>query len=409
MKEDQGGNLRIGIIGGGAAGFFAAIHAKAHYPTYSVTILEKTSKLLAKVRISGGGRCNVTNGSNSVKELASAYPRGNKFMKKALLAFNTDDTKRWFEKRGVALKTESDNRVFPVSDNSESVINCLMNEVKVLGVKIITNMGVRKIESLPSSIRLTTKDQYFEFDKVVVATGGWPKLSGFSWLSELGHTIVDPLPSLFTFNMPSEGIRKLMGVVASNVTVSIQSSKLKTEGPLLITHWGMSGPAILRLSAFGARFLADQNYNFKVQVNWANIKNAQVVFDALADISLEHPKKYLANKRPFDLPERLWLYMLDRCLLKHDKPWQEIGKKGLNKLAAILTNDIYSVNGKTTFKEEFVTCGGVSLSNINSTTMESLVCPNLYFAGEVLDIDGITGGYNFQAAWTTGFLAGTNL
>lgn len=401
--------MKVAIIGGGAAGFFAAISVKEHHPKAEVTIFEKSKKILSKVKISGGGRCNVTNGCTSIAELAQAYPRGGKKLKKAFRIFSTQDTMDWFESRGVPLVIQEDNCVFPVSQDSQSIIDCLLKECRRFGIKIETQMGVSKINPKGDQLQLEFTKGVSPaklFDKVIVTTGGSPRRKGLEWLEELGHKIEDPVPSLFTFNMPKESIRKLMGIVVEENLTSIQGTKLKSDGPLLITHWGMSGPSILKLSAFGARILSDMNYEFIVQVNWVKVINNQEVADELKQIIEKHPNKILANFRPYLLPERLWHFLIEKSDLPLNKPWRELGKKGLNKLVTILTNDVYAVKGKTTFKEEFVTCGGVSLESIDFKTMQSRVCPNLYFAGEVMDIDGITGGYNFQSAWTTAFIAG---
>ena len=401
--------MRVAIIGGGAAGFFAAIASKENHPKAEVTIFEKSKKILSKVKVSGGGRCNVTNGCTNIKKLSSAYPRGEKKLKRAFRTFSTKDTMEWFESRGVPLVIQDDNCVFPVSQDSQSIIDCFLTETKKLQIKIEIGQGVKAIEQIEERLKLHfLKDQFPSavFDKVIVATGGSPKRSGLEWLEELGHKIADPVPSLFTFNMPTESVKDLMGIVVENTIVIIQSTKLKSDGPLLITHWGMSAPAILKLSAFGARILSERDYECTTQVNWTNIKNDQTVRENLNEIVLSHPNKILANYRPYALPERLWLFLLEKVNLPKTKKWNELGKKGLNKLTRILTNDEYVVKGKTTFKEEFVTCGGVSLESIDFNTMQSTVCKNLYFAGEVMDIDGITGGYNFQSAWTTAFIAG---
>ncbi len=407
MNEKEG--INVAVIGGGAAGFFAAIAAKENYPNANVTIFEKSQKLLSKVRISGGGRCNVTNGCTSIPELCKAYPRGGKQLKKAFHVFNTKHTMEWFETRGVPLVTQEDNCVFPVSQSSQSIIDCFLKETRRLGINIDTGKGVVSILPKQGNLLLTFRGKEatpLQFHKVIVATGGSPKRSGLHWLEDLGHKIEDPVPSLFTFNMPSEDIRKLMGVVVKNALVNIQGTKLKAGGPLLITHWGMSGPAILILSAFGARVLSEVGYSFKVQVNWVNEPNNESVLQYLRKIIQEHPKKKVVNVRPYFLPERLYLKLLEKIELPSEKIWGELSKKAINKLINVLTNDIYQVNGKTTFKEEFVTCGGVSLESIDLKTMQSKVCKNLYFAGEVTDIDAITGGYNFQSAWTTAFIAG---
>lgn len=401
--------MNVAIIGGGAAGFFAAIAAKENYPEAKVTIYEKSRNLLAKVKISGGGRCNVTNGSTSIAELSKAFPRGGKKLKKAFKVFSTTHTMEWFESRGVPLTIQEDLCVFPVSQSSQSIIDCFLKEAKRLNITIITRQGVKAIRPINNQLELEfSKAEQLpkSFDKVIVATGGTPKRSGLEWLEKLQHKIEDPVPSLFTFNMPAESITDLMGIVVENALVNIQGTKLKAGGPLLITHWGMSGPAILKLSAFGARILHDLNYEYKAQVNWVNVNNQEAVLDELKKIIETHPNKILSNIRPYFIPQRLWQYLLEKANLPGNKKWMELGKKGLNKLLPLLTNDVYAVKGKTTFKEEFVTCGGVSLESIDFNTMQSKVCKNLYFAGEIMDIDGITGGYNFQSAWTTGFIAG---
>ena len=400
--------MKVAVIGGGAAGFFAAINTKINYPDSEVVLLEKTTKLLSKVKVSGGGRCNVTNGCKNIKILSAGYPRGEELLKKAFKIFDNKATWKWFESRGVPLKTEDDGRVFPQSNESQSIIDCLMLEMKQLGIDILTKKSVTSIQSQNDQLHLEVKGDTIKteiYDKVIIATGGSPKREGLKWLEELGHNILDPVPSLFTFNMPSEPVKELMGVVAPNATVSIQTTKLKASGPLLITHWGMSGPAILKLSSFGARALYEMGYNFVVQVNWVGIINQDQIAATLYDIVKSNPKKQISNIKPFELPERLWLFLLKKMELPLDKVWGELGKKGVHKIVRVLANDSYNVKGKTTFKEEFVTCGGVSLNSINHHTMQSTACPNLYFAGEVLDIDGITGGYNFQAAWTTAFKA----
>lgn len=400
--------MKIGIIGGGAAGFFAAIHAKMNHPESEVILLEKSQKLLSKVKISGGGRCNVTNGCTSITELSKAYPRGEKKLKQAFSEFNTKHTMKWFESRGIALTIQDDNCVFPVSQDSQTIIDCFLDECKNLGIQIEIGRVVQEL--VPENDKITLKfrgnELEYQFDKVIVATGGSPKREGLAWLEKLGHKIEQPVPSLFTFNMPSEEITKLMGIVVEETMTSVQGTKLKSDGPLLITHWGMSGPSILKLSAFGARALEQKNYSFNIQVNWVNIQSYEEVAQELKSLSEKNLNKQLQNFRAYLLPERLWLYLLEKLELPLDKKWGDLGKKGINKLANILTNDIYQVNGKTTFKEEFVTCGGISLDSINFKTMESKAVPNLYFAGEVMDVDGITGGYNFQAAWTTAYIAG---
>jgi predicted Rossmann fold flavoprotein len=400
---------QIAIIGGGAAGFFAAITTKEHNPDTSVVIFERSDQVLAKVRISGGGRCNLTNGCDSITELCSAYPRGSKAMKKAFHNFNNKDTIKWFEKRGVPLVIENDLRVFPKSGNSVAIVDCLLGEAAKMGIEIHTGAGVKSVVQRADQLEVNVEKNKFPtqiFDKVLVTTGGSPKRNGLEWLEKLGHKIVDPVPSLFSFNIPAESITDLMGVSVENALVRIQGTKLISNGPLLITHWGMSGPAILKLSSFGARILYEMDYRFKIQVNWANGMNNELVLNDLEKIAHQHPKKALSNLRPYDLPGRLWHFLLEKIDLLEDKNWGEVGKKGMNRLVNLLTNDVYEVNGRTTFKDEFVTCGGVSLESVDMNTMQSKVVKNLYFAGEVLDIDAITGGFNLQAAWTTGYIAG---
>ncbi len=401
--------MRIAIIGGGAAGFFAAIAAKENYPGASVIIYEKSPKLLSKVKVSGGGRCNVTNGCTSIPKLCEAYPRGGKSMKNLFSVFSTNHAMQWFESRGVKLVVQDDGCVFPVSQNSQTIIDCFLREARRLGITIETGRGIKSIISKEDNLEIgfLHEDAPSEtFDKVIVATGGSPKRSGLYWLETLHHQIEEPVPSLFSFNMPNENVTQLMGIVIENALVNIQATKIKAQGPLLVTHWGMSGPAILKLSSFGARVLNQANYNFTIQVNWVNEPNNEEVMRKLNEIVRENGQKQLANFRPFALPERLWSFLLEKTNLPPTKKWNELGQKGLNKLIDLLTNDVYRVEGKSTFKEEFVTCGGVSLQSVDLNTMQSKVVKNLYFAGEILDIDAITGGYNLQAAWTTGFIAG---
>jgi hypothetical protein len=398
--------MRVAIIGGGAAGFFSALSVKEHHPNSKVTIFEKSNKLLSKVKVSGGGRCNVTNACFSPSQLSKSYPRGGKHLKKAFYVFQTKDTVEWFSRRGVELKAEEDGRMFPTTDNSQTIIDCFLKEASQKNIKILEQSPVRKIVPEKEGYTLHLEGTSEHFNKVIIATGGSPKMSGFYWLQQLGHSISPPLPSLFTFNIPNDQVKILMGLVVENATVRIQGTKLSHSGPVLITHWGMSGPAILKLSAWGARELAENNYNFNIQINWLSIKSDE---DANEIIDKELPnirKKKIMNACPFELPNRMWKFLLEKVGINPDSVWLELSKKNRNKLLNILLNDIYEVKGKTTFKEEFVTCGGIKLSDISFTSMESRVCKNLYFAGEVLDIDGITGGFNFQGAWTTGYIAG---
>lgn len=398
--------MKVVVIGGGAAGFFSALSCKLHHPEYAVTILEKSNKLLAKVKVSGGGRCNVTHACFENSQLAKFYPRGGKQLKKAFSQFNTKDTVQWFESRGVKLKIEEDKRMFPVTDNSQTIIDCLMHETGKLGVAIQQGVTISGISKRKNQFILISESKEIVADKIIIASGGSPKIEGFAWLKELGHTIIPPVPSLFTFNMPNEPIKKLMGVVANPVSIKIKGTKLSTEGALLITHWGMSGPAVLKLSSWGARELNTMNYKFEVLINWLGGKSEQRIRNWLETELQNIGKRQIGNKNPFQLTNRLWLYFLEKNRIGPETPWNQLKKKSLNKMLNTLVNDIYKAEGKTTFKEEFVTCGGVCLEEISFETMESKICPGIYFSGEVMDIDAVTGGFNFQAAWTTGFIAG---
>ena len=404
MNEKQ---LKVGIIGGGAAGFFAAISCKQNHPNADVIILEKSTKTLAKVKISGGGRCNVTNATYSISELSKNYPRGEKQLKKAFSQFMTTDTVEWFESRGVELVTQDDKCIFPKAQDSQVIIDCLMNEVNKFGITIKIQTHIEAIIAKENGYELSIRGQKpMVFSKIILASGGQTKMSGLQWLADLGHKIEPPVPSLFTFNMPKNPVTELMGVVVNPASVKIPGTKLQDDGPLLITHWGMSGPAILKLSAWGARVLEEKNYQFKILVNWLNQKNEEAVRVLVLCAISELGGKMIKNTNPFEIPNRLWIFLLSKYDINEELRWSELGKKAKNKMVQLLYIDEYEVSGKTTFKEEFVTCGGVSLSDVNIKTMESKICRGMYFSGELLDIDGITGGFNFQAAWTTGFIAG---
>ncbi len=397
---------KIAIIGGGAAGFFAAISAKMHAPEAEVLIFEKTSKCLGKVKISGGGRCNVTNATFNNRLLAEQYPRGEKFLKKAFEQFNAKDTVNWFESRGVALKTYPDGCIFPLSNDSQSIIDCFLSETRKLGIQIILHRGVDAILPLEGGFELKCKEESEFVDRVIVTVGGQPKATGFHFLSELNHHIISPQPSLFTFNMPHESIREFMGLVVEKAVVRIEGQKLIGQGPLLITHWGMSGPAVLQLSAWGARILAEKEYSFAILVNWLDQEKEPALRQTFVDTAKVHGGKMLGNLNPFPIPARLWNFLLTKNSIDPSSRWVDLGQKNIHKLVNCLLNDRYRVEGKTTFKEEFVTAGGVDLTEINVQSMESHRHKGLFFAGEVMDIDGITGGFNFQAAWTTGYIAG---
>lgn len=402
----MGEGKKIAIIGGGAAGFFAAISAKQHWPEAHVCILEKSNKLLSKVKISGGGRCNVTHDCPDISELAKAYPRGSSQLRKAFHQFAATDTVTWFESKGIPLKTYPDGCIFPLANDSQVIIDCLLKTASQLGVVIKLQQQITKLEPEIDKIILYNNEQREHYDRVLICTGGTPKRSGLLWLENIGLEIVEPLPSLFTFNMPQNPIAALMGTVVGQTTVKIEGTKLSGQGPLLITHWGMSGPAILLLSAWGARLLAEKNYHFFILVNWLDQKKEDALRAELQTTIQAHGAKKMSNCNPTPLTNRLWNHLLERAEISGELRWAELGKKPLNKLINTLLNDRFEVKGKTTFKEEFVTAGGVALSEIDFQTMKSKKWPALSFAGEILDIDGITGGYNFQAAWTTGFIAG---
>ena len=398
--------MKITIIGGGAAGFFAALAAKSHFPDAHVCILEKTSKFLGKVKISGGGRCNVTNATFNNRLLSENYPRGEKFLRKAFEQFNAKDTVNWFESRGVALKTYPDNCIFPQSNESQSIIDCFLNEARKLGIELQTNHSVEHIRKTDNGFDIETNQGIQSADRVIITVGGQPKSTWFTAIESFGHNIIPPVPSLFTFNMPNEPIKALMGVVVEHARVRIEGQKLLGIGPLLVTHWGMSGPAILQLSAWGARILEEKNYNCSILVNWLDEMKEEALRQEFLSIQKIHGAKMLQNHNPFPIPNRLWIYLLEKNEIKPEARWQDLVGKHANKLINTLINDRYEVQGKTTFKEEFVTAGGIDLEEIDVKTMQSKLMPGLYFAGEVTNIDGITGGFNFQGAWTTGYIAG---
>ena len=398
------------IIGAGAAGIFAAIHAAENNPSLKVIVLEKTSKLLAKVRISGGGRCNVTHACYDIVEMSKRYPRGSNFVKKTFHRFFTTDTIKWYEDRGVKLKAEEDGRMFPITDSSQSIIDCLVREVNRLGIEIRMNADVKEILYEEGKFRISLADRReLKSDFVCVACGGFPKASMFDWLIRTGHTIEDPVPSLFTFNLPSHPITTLMGVSVGHAQVKIVGSKLESGGPLLITHWGLSGPAVLRLSAWAARVLAASSWRFKIIVNWMGEMNEKDLRDNFQFRRLNEAAHKVKGKNTLGLPQRLWEFFCDDAGINDITRWADLKSKDENRLIRNLTTCEFSVEGKTTFKEEFVTAGGIQLSEIDAQSMMSKLCPNLFFAGEILNVDGITGGYNFQHAWTSGFIAGTSV
>ena len=399
--------MRVAIIGGGAAGFFSAIHVKAFSPSFSVVIFERSSRVLSKVKVSGGGRCNLTNSFAQVTDLSKVYPRGFRLMKRLFREFGPEDTYRWFEDHGVPLVTQDDECVFPQAQDSEAVILCLKRQAQQLGVEIQTGKDLMDLHKGPeaSLVLQFSNGTTEEFDRVILTTGGAPKGEGHDWLSALGHQIEKPCPSLFTFKIKDAALTALMGIVVENVQTSLAGTKMKAEGPLLITHWGMSGPAILKLSSLGARFLAEHSYQSRLVVNWSGDLKIEAVAEDLMALAGASPRKQLGTVRPYGLQQRLWSYLIERAGLSVDRTWGELGKKGINRLVNVLTADTYEIADRGTYKEEFVTCGGVSLESVSSKTLESKVCPGLFFAGEVLDIDAVTGGFNLQAAWTTGWVA----
>jgi predicted Rossmann fold flavoprotein len=374
-----------------------------------VILLEKTSKLLSKVRISGGGRCNVTHALFDIGEMSRRYPRGQNFVKKSFHQFFTSDTISWFEERGVRLKTENDGRMFPDTDNSQTIIDALVREANRYGVDIRMNANVQTISQTERGFKLAYDGKAIDCEYVCIASGGYPKSIQFNWLKELGHSIADPIPSLFTFNLPAHPITALMGVTVSNVRVKIEDSKLVEEGPLLITHWGLSGPAILRLSAWGARELAGKNYSFRVHINWLPDQNEQELKQHFRDLRTQQPTKKLTGIHMGQLPQRLWLFLLNLAGAQTETRFADLTVKVENALIRNLIDFTVDVKGKTTFKEEFVTAGGIQLGEIDPQTMMSRKLPGVFFAGEVMDVDGITGGFNFQHAWTSGWIAAKSI
>ncbi len=399
---------KIIIIGGGAAGFFAAITAAMTHSHASITLLEAGREFLTKVRISGGGRCNVTHHCFEPSQLVQYYPRGGKALRGAFSRFQPKDTIAWFKSRDVTLKTEADGRMFPITDDSATIANCLLETAKEYGVNLRPNSPVKSLQKIENQFWVELKNgEILKSDRVLIATGSNPM--GYRWAKELGHQVQEPVPSLFTFNIKDVRLTDLAGIAVENVRVSLVSSdqkKLEQTGPLLITHWGVSGPAILKLSAWGARLLHDQNYQMPLIINWLPNYNRETLQAILLETKQSQPRKQILNFSPVEIPKRLWQSLVTFIGLDSKIVWADLSKKALNNLLIELLQGEYLIKGKGIFKEEFVTCGGVNLSEINFKTMESKKCPGLFFAGEVLDIDGVTGGFNFQSAWTTGWLAG---
>jgi predicted Rossmann fold flavoprotein len=404
----------IVVLGGGAAGFFGAIACAEANPDRPVLLLEKSPKLLSKVRVSGGGRCNVTHACESAAQLVQHYPRGGRPLKEAFQTFGVTDTIAWFTKRGVALKTEADGRMFPTTDSSETIARALEDAARRAGVRIFTRTAAERIEILPSGeFRLLLQGDgsaslgaTLVASQLLIATGGNPKSAAYDWLRDLGHTIAEPVPSLFTFNVPASPLRELPGVSVSHARVVIAGEKLQYEGPLLVTHWGVSGPAVLKLSAWGARRLHELSYHSTALINWVPAYTDESLRTWAQQFRLDNGKKQVVAHPQFGLPTRLWRTLAEQAGIGPETRWNEVPAKAQNRLLELLLRTPLQVQGKTTHKDEFVTCGGIPLSEVNFKTMESRRVPGLYFSGEVLDVDGITGGFNFQAAWTTGFLAG---
>ena len=379
--------MKTAIVGGGAAGFFLAINLKEMCPEMQVTIFEKSKKVLAKVEVSGGGRCNCTNSFEAVTDLSQVYPRGHRLLKRLFKTFDYRDAYEWFEAHGVRLVTQDDHCVFPASQDSHTIINMFLAEAKRHGVEIKTQSKIESLEELK------------DFDYIAITTGGMKHT-----ILPLRGEIITPVPSLFTFSIEDDELRKLMGTVVEDATVAIPGTKYRSEGPLLITHWGMSGPAILKLSSYAARDLHDHNYQMPLAINWTSCKEPEIQQE-LQEIIKSHPQKQITTIRPFNLPSRLWDYLVQKTLGERaQNRWQNLNQKELNRLTNALCNDQYQIAGRAAFKDEFVTCGGIDLSGINPNTLEAKTLPQLYFAGEVLDIDGVTGGFNFQAAWTTAYV-----
>ncbi len=386
------GHMKTAIVGGGAAGFFLAVCLKEMRPEMEVTIFERSHHVLAKVKVSGGGRCNCTNTFEGVADLSAVYPRGHRLMKRLMRQFNQHDAYLWFERHGVKLTVQEDQCVFPESQDSQTIIDCFVNAAQRLGVRVVRGHCIGSLSELD------------DFDFVAVTTGGQPKADRLLWLQEAGHAIEQPVPSLFSLSVADDALHQLMGTVVGSVQVMIPGTRLRATGALLITHWGLSGPAVLRLSSYAARYLSESDYKVQLSVNWLCMTDAQVQ-QLMGGMQERYAQRQLRNAHPTELPVRLWHYLLSKSVgeQKAQLTWRELGRKDLNRLVNTLCNDTYLSSGRPVFKDEFVTCGGISLSSVVPATLESRHRPGLYFAGEVLDIDGVTGGFNFQAAWTTAY------
>jgi predicted Rossmann fold flavoprotein len=405
---------KIIVVGGGAAGFFCAIQVAQLHPNWDIFILEKSNKLLSKVKVSGGGRCNVTHACPEVEILLKKYPRGARFLKKAFYQFATKNTIQWFADNGVQLHTEKDGRMFPTTNNSETIIHCFLQKVHQYKIKILTEHEVVNVEKSTKEnqanflITLSNK-KAMEADAICLATGGMLKSDKLAWLTTLGHSIVLPVPSLFTFNVVEKNITTLMGVAVDNATIQWKGNKISEKGPLLITHWGISGPAAIKLSAWCARELANDNYEGSILINWTPEYNEATLKMEWINLRMDYGKREMGSKNPFNLPQRLWQFLLQEAGIVLTSKWADLKSPQQQLLIQSLTRTALTIKGKTTFKEEFVTCGGVDLSEIEASTMESKLVPGLHFAGEMMDVDGITGGFNFQHAWTSGWIAAKHM
>ncbi|MEI7960350.1 MAG: NAD(P)/FAD-dependent oxidoreductase [Chitinophagaceae bacterium] len=401
---------KVVIIGGGAAGFFCAIQIAEQHPDWDIRILEKSSKILSKVKVSGGGRCNVTHACPDVEKLLQKYPRGQRFLKKSFYQFATQQTIEWFAKNGVKLHTEKDGRMFPMTNDSETIIQCLMQKVNQYKIQVCMNHDVTGVKKSNTIFEITLGNgQTMQADAVCMATGGMLKSNTFPWLLQMGHSIIDPVPSLFTFNVVEKNITTLMGVAVENATIQWKGTKWMERGPLLITHWGISGPAAIKLSAWCAREMAEANYEGAILINWTPEYNEQTLKMEWLNFRQDYCKREMGSKNPFDLPQRLWHYFLQASQIDLKTKWADLKNTAQQQLIQHLTRTTLNIKGKTTFKEEFVTCGGVDLNDIDSLTMESKMVAQLHFAGEMMDVDGITGGFNFQHAWTSGWLAAQHI
>jgi predicted Rossmann fold flavoprotein len=404
MNERQ-----VSVVGGGAAGFFGAITCAEANPAARVTLYEATAHLLAKVKISGGGRCNVTHACFEPRDLVKRYPRGGRELTGAFSRFQPRDTIAWFEARGVALKVEEDGRMFPTTDDSQTIVDCLLAAARKAGVVVRTQCGVKHAERLGAGagfrLELTT-GEVVTTDRLLLATGGNKANAGFTIARACGHTIETPVPSLFTFHIDDPRLKDLAGVSVEDAATAVVGTPLKEHGPMLVTHWGLSGPAVLKISAWGARLLAERDYRFSLRVNWAPKFNAETARAELERVRAAEPRKQVTTFCPFGVPLRLWERLVAAAGIAPTAPWTTLGNAALRALAAQVTEAEFAVSGKSLFKDEFVTCGGVKLSEVDFKTMESRLVPGLHFAGEMLDVDGVTGGFNFQAAWTTGWHAG---